>query len=112
MNAYNYKITVTDFKVISDVIKGSLEVLITDTEGNPLSGAKVVSEMQPAGQLKVTGITGEDGKVTFSEIKIGAYKLYVSRFDYLNTEFIIDVTSLSNEPVTVILEQEQVVPTN
>lgn len=111
MNAYDYKITVTDFKVLSEVIKGSLEVLITDTEGNPLWGAKVVSEMQPAGQLKVTGITGEDGKVSFSEIKTGAYRFYVSRFDYLNVEFTADVTSLSDEPVTVILEQEQVVPT-
>jgi hypothetical protein len=31
----------------------NFQMFVKDTENNPLSGAKVVSESQPAGQLKI-----------------------------------------------------------
>jgi hypothetical protein len=62
---------------------GNLTVSVTDSSGNPLWGAKVVSEEQPEGQLKVDGITEQEkGGVIFSGIKAGAYQFQVSRYGF------------------------------
>ena len=62
-----------------------LKIMVQGPDG-PLSGAKVVSNAQPEGQLKLTGITAADGFVTFSGIKTGNYEFTVSRFDYESKE--------------------------
>lgn len=62
--------------------KADLKIMVRGPDGPPLSGAKVVSDTQPEGQLKVTGLTGDDGFVTFSGIKAGNYDFTVSRFGY------------------------------
>ncbi len=59
-----------------------LKVVVHGPDGVPLSGAKVVSNEQPEGQLKVTGLTGDDGSATFAGIKPGDYQFTISRFDY------------------------------
>ena len=48
---------------------GNLRVSVQNTDGSPIIGAKVVSESQPEGQLKITGITTEEsaGAVAFNE---------------------------------------------
>jgi hypothetical protein len=62
---------------------GDLFISVTDSGGNPLWGAKVVSESQPAGQLKIDGITSQEvGGVVFNAIKAGNYQVQVSRYDY------------------------------
>ena len=61
---------------------GSLQMTVADESGNPLQGAKVVSEEQPAGQLKVSGLSDAAGKVAFSNVRAGEYTFLVSRFDY------------------------------
>ena len=61
---------------------GGLQITITDAAGKPLSGAKIVSDTQPEGQLKVTGITGDKGITVFNRLKPGTYRFNISRFDY------------------------------
>jgi hypothetical protein len=70
---------------------GNLQFTIESTTGIPLSGAKVVSEEQPEGQLKVTGITGDSGIVSFNDLPARDYKFYISRFDYLPVEVLLTV---------------------
>lgn len=79
---------------------GNLQILVKDTDGNALGGAKVVSSVQPEGQLSVNGITSEpDGTVIFAGIKAGDYRFSISRFDYSPRE--ISVTVVANQTVTV-----------
>ena len=82
---------------------GNLLVRVEGPDGAALAGAKVVSNTQPEGQLKVTGITGEDGTVTFSDIKTGEYEFYVSRFDYVQQEFDANITAGHTAETTIIL---------
>ncbi len=50
---------------------GNLQVQILGVDKIPLAGAKVVSNAEPAGQLKVTGMTKSDGTVIYNNIAQG-----------------------------------------
>jgi hypothetical protein len=82
---------------------GNLNVLVLSTVEIPLAGAKVVSNTQPEGQLKVTGITGDNGTVTFNSIKEGEYEFYVSRFDYVQQEFAVAIKPGQTPETTIIM---------
>lgn len=73
-------------------------------------GAKVVSNTQPEGQLKVTGITEASGTVTFNGIKAGEYQFYITRFDYLQEEVEITVVAGQTTVITVKLTMERPSP--
>jgi hypothetical protein len=77
----------------SNAKTGNLAVKVTSSEGDLLQGAKVVSNEQPAGQLKVSGLTDNTGMVTFNDIKSGDYDFYISRFDYEQKDFEVTVTA-------------------
>ena len=82
----------------------NLRVTVFGVSHQPLQGAKVVSDSQPDGQLKVTGLTGADGTVWFQNIKAGNYDFYISRFDYNQTQFSITVNSGQTTEIPVYLE--------
>jgi hypothetical protein len=84
---------------------GSLHVLVVNEDNAPLSGAKVVSNTQPEGQLKVTGGTDGEGSVTFDGIAAGEYEFYVSRFDYENQVFKVTVKAKHTAEVTITLKK-------
>jgi hypothetical protein len=65
---------------------GTLKVTVYGLDRQPLNGAKVVSDSQPDGQLKVTGLTDQNGTVLFQNIKAGQYDFYLDRFDYNQTQ--------------------------
>ena len=52
---------------------GTLKVTVYGLDHQPLNGAKVISNSQPGGQLKVTGLTDLNGTVLFQNIKTGEY---------------------------------------
>ena len=83
---------------------GNLKVSVFGVYHQPLQGAKVVSETEPDGQLKVTGLTGEDGIVVFQNIKPGKYDFYISRFDYNQTQFSVTVNPGQTTEIPVYLE--------
>jgi hypothetical protein len=72
-------------------------------DNSPLAGAKVISNTQPEEQLKVTGITGDDGTVTYRDIKTGEYEFYISRFDYEYTEFGVTIVAGQTTNITITL---------
>lgn len=82
---------------------GTLRVLVVSDTNVPLAGAKVISNTQPEGQLKVTGSTREDGYAVYERIKPGRYEFYVSRFDYEQKDFSIEVVGGRATEVTVTL---------
>ena len=65
---------------------GTIRFLVTDSDGKFMQGAKVVSDLQPEGQPKLTGLTEADGTVVFQNIRPGDYDFYINRFDYNQTQ--------------------------
>jgi len=85
---------------------GNLQFQVKDTSQNALQGAKVVSDSQPDGQLKVTGITDINGIVTFNNIAAGEYKFYISRFDFFPTEVTLTVVTGQTLAININLTPE------
>lgn len=84
--------------------KGNLRISVTDTDGNALWGAKVASQFQPGGQLKVTGITEEEkGGVAFNGIKSGKYEFQISRYGYAPETVDVAVVAGKTTSLTVKL---------
>ncbi len=124
LDAYLYQIAITNAELLewtpppatSTPPNGNLQTKVTDLYGKPLQGAKVVSEEQPDGQLKVTGLTDASGTVTFNDIKSGNYRFYVSHADYVQTEITVTVqggqtTSVAVSIAAVGQALDDIVPT-
>ena len=82
---------------------GNLKVLLKDEQSNPLAGAKVVSNNQPEGQMKVTGMTGDDGSVTFNGIRAGRYEFYISLYEFEQKHFEVNVSWGQTATITLTL---------
>jgi hypothetical protein len=80
---------------------GTLKVTVYGLDNQPLNGAKVVSDTEPDGQLKVTGLTDTDGTVLFQNIKAGQYDFYLDRFDYnqIQTSIFVNPSQTTEIPV-------------
>ncbi|MGA7728668.1 MAG: hypothetical protein WCA62_07425 [Dehalococcoidales bacterium] len=80
---------------------GTLKVVVYGLDRQPLNGAKVVSDSQPDGQLKVTGLTDQNGTVLFQNIKAGQYDFYLDRFDYnqMQTSVFVNPNQTTEIPV-------------
>jgi hypothetical protein len=85
---------------------GNLEVHIQDANGVPLAGGKVISNEQPEGQLKVTGSTDSNGNVIYKNIAAGEYTFYISRFDYVQKDFTVNVIGGKTTSLTFTLEPD------
>ena len=83
---------------------GMLKVTVYGLDHQPLNGAKVVSDSQPGGQLKVTGLTDDNGMVLFQNIKAGQYDFYLDRFDYNQTQFSAFVNPNQTTEVPVYMD--------
>ncbi len=70
---------------------GRIHVRVTDTGNNPLRDGTVVLDMQPGGQLKLEGLTNNNGDVVFQNVKSEDYEFYISRFNYTETYITIIV---------------------
>jgi hypothetical protein len=80
---------------------GGIHVHVPDTGNNPLRGGKVVSDMQPDGQLKLEGLTNNNGDVVFQNVKSGDYEFCVSRFNYSENYITITVKPRQTPSTTV-----------
>jgi hypothetical protein len=90
---------------ISKTPAGGLQVFLEDASGNPVVGAKVVSNYQPDGQLKVTGLTDGSGVVTFRSIQLGKYEFYISGAGLPQGTFTVTVEG-PNEKMTITVTRE------
>jgi len=68
-----------------------LEVKVVDGAGNPVSGTKVLSEVQPAGQAQLFGLTDVDGLTYFPGLKPGNYKVQIDKMGYVTGSQVITV---------------------
>jgi len=90
-------------------LTGEIHYQVNDSENNPLQGAKVVSNEQPEGQLKLSGLSNANGVVIFGNIKPGKYEFYTSRFDYNQAQIPVTVVAgqITNYPVELGLSYPQ-----
>ena len=82
---------------------GGLKVQVAGEGGMGVPGAKVISNEQPAGQLKVTGMTDSSGSVTYNDIKAGEYSFYISAAGYEQKDFEATVAGGKTTSVTIAL---------
>jgi len=83
---------------------GNLKISVQDSSYNTLWGAKVVSESQPAGQLKIDGITEQEkGGAMFNNIKAGTYNIQVSAPGFAQISLDVTLSSGKTQSVTVVL---------
>ena len=71
----------------------TLKVTVKDKDGAAISGASVSSTTQPSGQTSLTGTTGSDGVVTFSNVKPGSYTIQATKSGYIQNTGPITVVS-------------------
>jgi hypothetical protein len=88
-----------------DMTLGYLQIYVTDSNDAPLVGAKVVSQTQPDGQLKVNGLTDKDGLVTFTGIKAGNYEFAISQADSKPT--LAAVNLAAGQPIAITIKLEK-----
>ena len=81
----------------SVVRTGEIHVRETDTGNHPLGGGKVVSDIQPDGQLKLEGLTDNNGNVVFQDVKSGDYEFYFSWYNYTETYITITVKLMQTD---------------
>jgi hypothetical protein len=82
---------------------GNLHVQVVSQDGAVVAGAKVVSNTQPDEQLKVTGMTGVDGSVTYNNIKAGEYSFYITAANYQQKDFDMNVAGGKTNIITITL---------
>jgi uncharacterized membrane protein len=90
---------------------GNLRVQVVGDNNTPLAGFKVVSNEQPAGQLKVTGLTDSDGTFAYEGIKAGAYNFYVNGAGYEQKIFDVTVPRGKTANVTITMTPASPPPT-
>jgi protocatechuate 3,4-dioxygenase beta subunit len=71
-----------------------------------LEGAKVLSQIQPDGQLSVNGLTNQDGVVTFTNIKPGKYEFVISHSDFQTKVAAVDLAA--GQPVAINITLEKI----
>jgi len=85
---------------------GTLKILVKDEEGNPISGATVTSTSQPSGQSSLSGTTGSDGSVTFTDVKSGNYTFQASKSEYVTKSGAVSAKVGETAELTITLEKE------
>ena len=97
--------------VNSTITTGTILFVITETNGNPISGANVSLTDQPSGVLSMSGITDEAGFYPFNNVSAGSYIINVEKSGYeSNSQAVVleagktaSVTiSLTSKPSTIL----------
>ena len=79
----------TSHATTSVIGTGEIHVRVTDIGNNPLGGGKVVSDMQPDAQLKLEGLTDNNGNVVFQGVTNG---LIIKWIHCLASEYTISIS--------------------
>lgn len=78
----------------------TIQFLIEDSNGKPVSGAEVSSTSQPTGENTLLASTNSTGYVTFQNAPAGSYSFVVKKNGYDST---FDSVSLKGQPLTLTL---------
>ncbi|MBM3291469.1 PKD domain-containing protein [Candidatus Bathyarchaeota archaeon] len=91
--------------------KGSIKISIKDSSNKAISGVTVSSTTQPTGQQSLSGETGSEGSVLFSNLTPGSYIFSATKSGYsLKTETITSILDQVVEKTIVIDAHQQGIP--
>jgi hypothetical protein len=99
-------ITVNPSATMESTALGTIQIQVTQDNGNPLSDAAVFSISQPTNALPISGITNDDGYATFSDVTAGYYQIQITKSGYTTQEQNIVLISGTMLSRSVPLTQE------
>jgi hypothetical protein len=82
---------------------GTILLVITDANDNPIDGANINSTSQPSGTSQLTGVTDAAGFVAFNDAQEGDYTLQITKAGYDTQNRDVTVTAGHPTSVTIIL---------
>ena len=96
-----------EFNVVEAPPPSSLKIIVKDENGNPVSGATVSSTSQPNGQQTLSGTSGTDGSVLFSDVESGSYSFQASKSGYVSKSGSVSAKAGETTELTITLEKEK-----
>jgi len=94
------------FTVAEPPPPSSLKILVKDAKGDPINGASIFSTSIPDGQSSLSGTSGSDGSVTFSEVKPGSYTFQASKSEYVTNSGSVSAKAGETAELVITLEKE------
>jgi hypothetical protein len=85
----------------------SITILVKDSSKMPVVGVQVTSTNQPAGQSQLSGLTGSDGSITFTDVQNGLYEFQATKSDYYSKTESLDNRHNVTVNKTMILGKTQ-----
>ncbi len=92
------------FNVLQPTPKGTIKVTINDGVDSPIVGATVSSTTIPSGQTLLSGVTGADGSVSFTDVATGAYTFSATMSGYVTNTETMNVAPGATTNLTIILQ--------
>jgi hypothetical protein len=86
---------------------GGLRVVVKSSSGDTIQGAAVSSVSQPVGQTPLSGVSGADGSVTFSDLKPGSFTLQVTKDGYVTKSGTATVVAGDMGSISLALQGQQ-----
>jgi hypothetical protein len=105
---YNSTIGTTQITVDLNVsaAKGTLQLRVTESNGNPITNANVIAQPKTTGSLPMNSATNSSGYATFPNIPEGAYTIQVAKSGYENKSQTIQFTANQIAPQTMNLSKK------
>jgi len=83
---------------------GGIKLTVLDSGGKSIVGASVSSTSAPSGQAALSGVSGSDGSITFTDVAVGSYTLQASMTGYVANTVTATVTSGSTTSSSITLQ--------
>jgi len=96
-----------EINVVEAPSPSSLKIIVKDENGDPISGATVSSTSRPNSQQTLSGTSGADGSVLFSDLESGSYTFQASKSDYVSKSGSVSAKAGETTELTITLEKEK-----
>jgi hypothetical protein len=90
---YNSGQANTQLTINSTITTGTIQLHVTETDGNPINEANVTTTSHPPGISALTGTTDEAGHIAFNDVPEGSYTIQISKTGYDTKNETISVTA-------------------
>jgi hypothetical protein len=84
----------------------SLKIIVKDKDGNPISGVSITSTSKPSGQQTLSGSSGTDGSLLFSNVELGSYTFQTSKSEYVTNSGTVSAKAGEIVELTISLDKE------
>ena len=86
------------------VTTGGIKITVLDSTNYPIVGATVSSTDAPTGQTSLSGVSGSDGSVSFTNVAVGSYTFLTSKTGYTSNTVTLNVVAESTASASTTLQ--------